>query len=168
MMLREGVDVVVARHLIVEQGINIREHHFLLVFHVRTYLVRILIVELHDESCQIVVLVERLLQFLADKRQLEVQVILVAGLEVVDECGDGDAIGFVKVPMSVNGEVDEGEERVSVHVLLFAHFAHSLVTKAEVNTEAPQTLENTVVVGDERNHLVIGLVKFLVLHLLDY
>ena len=52
-MLRESVDVVVARHLIVEQGINIREHHFLLVFHVRTYLVRILIIELHDKACQI-------------------------------------------------------------------------------------------------------------------
>ena len=83
-MLGEGLDVVVAHGFAVEQRLNVREKSFLLVFHVAANLLSILVVEAHDEVSQMVVLAQALFQFATDEGQLEVEVIGMAGLQIVE------------------------------------------------------------------------------------
>ena len=77
MMLRERVDILIPYHLPLQQSVNIREYVQFLVFHVHPDLMRIRVVQLHDESCQVILLIQCLLQLLADIRQLEIQVVFV-------------------------------------------------------------------------------------------
>ena len=118
----------------------------------------VLVVEAHDKEDALVGLVERLLQFLADGRKLEVKEIAVRGAQVVEERFHGDAVVCGLGRISVDEEVDHGEEGVAIDALFGADLAHCLVAKAQSYAKGAESLQHAVVVADEVDHLVVGLV----------
>ena len=85
-------------------------------------------------------------------------------LEIMQQRGHRNTPILVTLPIAVDREIHYCEEGVCVHVLVFAYFLHRLVAKAQVDSEASQTLKDVVIVGDECNHLIVGLVHFLITH----
>ena len=160
----EGLDVVVADGTALEQRLDVGEEGLLLVLHVAAYLLGVFFVEAHDEAAQGVAGADALLQFATDEGELEVEVVGVAGLEVVEEGGDADAVVVLEVGLVVDGEVDDGQEGVGVYVVHLAGLADGLVAEAEVDAEGAQGLQYAVVVLDEGDHLVTGFVHLEVLH----
>ena len=140
------------------QRLHIGEQCFLLILHVTAYFVGILIVEAKNEASQRVVFVERLSKFPADKGQLEIEEVSVAGLQIVEQRGDTELFVSLEFAVTVDGIVHHGEECVGIHMVVFTSLLHGLVAKAKVDTETAQGLEQVVIVTDKRNHLIIGLV----------
>ena len=78
--------------------------------------------------------------------------------------GYRDALVVFSDPDAVDGKVDHCQERVGVHAIALASLPHRFVTKAQADAEAAQSLQQVVVVADERYHLVLGLIYLLILH----
>ena len=157
-MLGEGVDVVVGEGVSVEKGLDVGEEGILLVFHVAPDFLFVFVIELEDEAADGVVLVDALLELAADEWELEVEVVGVAGLEVVEEGRHADLLVVLEVGVVVDGEVDDREEGVGVHSVEAAGLADGQVAEAEVDAKGAQCLEDAVVVLDEGDHLVARLV----------
>ena len=139
-MLRESLYVEVIVGLASLQSLHIREHRLLLVAHVVLYGMGIFVVEFHYQAGQIVVFVERGDKFLAYERKLEVEEILMAGLQVVEQRRNRKAPIIVYVAVSVDGEVHHRQKGIGVHLLVFAHFAHRLVAETQVYSKASESL----------------------------
>ena len=97
---------------------------------------RIFVVKFQYESSEVVVFVKRVCKFLAYKRQLETDKIVVACLQILQQCRHGEARYVVHFAIAVDGEVDYGEKRIGVHILVVAYLLNRLVAKAETDTEA--------------------------------
>ena len=100
-----------------------------------TDLLCVTLVQFHDEHPQRVVLVDALLQLTTDKRQLEIEVVGVAGFQVVQQRGDADLLVVLKVTIPINSEIDYRQKCVGIHMIHFACLADSLVAKAERDTK---------------------------------
>ena len=68
------------------------------------------------------------------------------------------------MPVTVDGIVHHGQEGIGIHALILAHLFHGLVTEPEVDAEASQTLQEVIVVGNQTDHLIVGLIHFLISH----
>ena len=60
----------------------------------------------------------------------------MARLQILQQRGHGEARHIVHFTIAVDGEVDNGEKRIGVHILVVAYLLNSLVAKAETDTEA--------------------------------
>ena len=80
MVLRECLDAVFCRCLTIEKSLDVWKQRLLFVHHVTSDLMGIFVVEFEDELCQRVAGAEALFKFLAYEGQLEVKIILVAGI----------------------------------------------------------------------------------------
>ncbi len=92
----------------------------------------------------------------------------MAGLEIMNQGRDGQTVALVEVLMTVDAEIDNGQEGVGVYILFLAHFFDGLVAKTQVDAETAKALQNAIVVGNERDHLVACLIHLLILHLVRY
>ena len=164
MMLRESLHIIVIGRTPLYQRLHIGEERLLLVFHVTAYLVGILVVEAKNEFCQRVALVERFLQLATDIGQLEVQEIGVTGLQIVKQGGDGQLLVGLKLAIPIDGEVDHSQEGIGIHPVALAGFLNCLITKTKTDAETAQHLQEVVVIANQRNHLVVGLIHLLILH----
>ena len=163
-VLGEGLDAVACGGLAVDECLNVGEECALLIGHVAAYLVGILVVEAHDEASQRLVGIEAVLEFLPDEGQLEVEVVLVAGVEVVEQRGHTELLVVLVVTIPINGEIDDGKEGVGIHAVVVTGFTDGLVAEAQGDAEAAKGLQQVVIITDEGDHLVIGLILFLILH----
>jgi hypothetical protein len=89
---------------------------------------------------------------------------VMAGLEIMDERGNRQTLGIVAVAIPVDGKVDHSQEGIGVYALVFADLLDGLVAKAEVDTKGSQTLQHIIIVPDDIDQFVIGLVHLLILH----
>ena len=101
----------------------------------------ILVIEFHDEACEIVVFIESLGELPTDERQFEAEIILMACFEILHQCGYRQAVGIVELFVSIDGEVDNGKESVCVNMLLIANFTDGLVAKSKVYAKAAKNLQ---------------------------
>ena len=163
-VLRECLDAVVADGTLLQQGLHVGEERLFLVHHVPPYLAGILVVELQDELSEVVGGIDALLELTAYEGQLEVEVILVAGLEVVHEGGHGELVVVLADAIPIYCEIHHGEEGVGIDAVHLTGLTHGLVAETEVDSERTERLENVVIVLDERDHLVVGLIKFHLFH----
>ena len=138
MMLREGLYIEVRTGITIYKCLNIREYHLFLILHVIGDAMGIVIIKLEDKACQIILFIQRFNQFLTDKRQLEIYVIGMRSLEIMQEGRQRQAVGIVILLVTINRQVYHGQESISIHLLFFANFAHSFITKAQVDTEATE------------------------------
>ena len=164
MVFGECLYIVVGQWVTVDERLHVGEEVFLLIYHVVADGVRIIVVKLHYELCQAVVLVKSLRQLVAYERQLEAKVVFVACLEIFQQCRHRQFLHLIVRAIAVDGKVDHGQERLAVHSLFLAHLPNGLVSKAEADTEGAKTLKYIVVVTDNRNEAVIGLIHLLILH----
>ena len=67
--------------------------------------------------------------------------------------------------VSIDGEIDDRQECISIYILLVADFAYRLVSEAKTNAEAAETLQQVVIILDKIDHLVFRLIHLLILHL---
>lgn len=162
---REGVDVVLVAGLALDQLLDIGEEGLLLKLHVIANGAGILVEEFHDQTSEVVALVEGAFQFAPDGRKLVVEVVLVARTEILDERGQGNAVGIVEVAIAIDREIDDGEEGIGIYLLLLADLADRLVAKTKMDAKAAETLEQVVIVADKADHLILFLVCFLNFHL---
>ncbi len=94
-------------------------------------------------------------QFAPDGRKLVAEVVLVARTEILDERGQGNAVGIVEVAIAIDREIDDGEEGIGIYLLLLADLADRLVAKTEMDAKAAETLEQVVIVADKADHLIL-------------
>ena len=88
----------------------------------------------------------------------------MAGLQIVEQGRDGEALIGLKLTVAVNGVVDHRQERVRVHLVVLTGLLYGLVAEAQADAEAAQHLQQVVVVADERDHLVVRLIHLLISH----
>ena len=134
MQAAEG-DVVLVAGLALDQLLDIGEEGLLLKLHVIANRAGILVEEFHDQASEVVALVEGAFQFAPDGRKLVAEVVLVARTEILDERGQGNAVGIVEVAIAIDREIDDGEEGIGIYLLLLADLADRLVAKTEMNAE---------------------------------
>lgn len=108
MMLRERLDVIIVGQLAPFQSLDIRENGTLLIEHVAAYGMSVLIVELHNETCHAVTIVKGLGQTSADEGQFKVKIIGMAGLQVVEQGGNGNLVDVLIIEVAVDSKVDDG------------------------------------------------------------
>ena len=164
MMLRVHVNLEIANWFAFKQSLNIRIDHSLLMAHVCGYGTRIFVIQFHYETCQIVIFVERFCKFLAYERQLEVNIIGMARLKILQQRRHRQSRCIIKIAVTINCKVHHRKECICVYMLFLAHLTYCLITKTEADAEAAKALQKVVVVPDKRNHLVLGLIHFLLLH----
>ena len=164
MMLRVHVYLEVANGLAFKQSLYIRVDHSLLMTHVCGNGACIFIIQLHYQTCQIIVLVKRFGKFLAYKRQLEVDIIGMARLKILQQRGHRQSRCIIKIAVTINRKVHHRKECICIYMLFLAHLTYCLVAKTKADAEAAKALQKVVVVPDKRNHLVLGLIHFLLLH----
>ena len=126
--------------------------------------VRILVIESEDESGQIVVLIKRLYQLFAYERELKINVVSMRSLEIMQQCGQRQTRGIIVLLVAVDGKVHHRQEGISIYSLLFANLSHSLVAKAQIDTETTQALKDVVIIANNADHLVISFIHLLILH----
>ena len=148
-VLRECLYVVIIGRLAIYQLLYVGEQGFLLVLHVATYFVGILVVKLQYQSAQRVVLVQTLAQLSANVRQLKLQKIGVAGLQIVQQGGHADLFVVVKLAITVHGVVHHCQECVGVHIIVLAGFAYRFISKTKVYAKASKGLQQIVVIADQ-------------------
>ena len=124
----------------------------------------IAVIHLHNETRQVVVLVKGLLQFLSDVCKLEVEEILMRGLQIMQKSGNRDAVIIVHYLIAIDREIHYQQKSKGVNPLVVTNFADGLITESKVNTETTQTLQEIIIVGNKTNHLIVGLVHLLILH----
>ena len=88
----------------------------------------------------------------------------MTGLKIVKKRLNGDALVGLEISIPIDGEVDHCQERVGVDMIVVTGLLYGLVAEAQTDTETAQRLQEVVVVADKRDHLVIGLVHFLIFH----
>ena len=164
-MLRERVNVIIVAQLTLQQRFHIREHCLLLKLHVRPHLMGILIVKPHYKPRQTVVRIKCLDELLTDKRQLEVDVILVTCLQILQQRCNGETIQIVGIAISIDGKVHHSKKSVSVNTLTLAHLPNRLVAKTQADAKRAKALKNVIVVANDRYHPIISLIHLMVLHI---
>ena len=164
MMLGEHLDVIVVGRAVVQQRLHIGEERLLLILHVATNLLRILIIELHDEPSQLVVLADAFLQLATDERQLEIKVIGMTGLQIVQQGRHADLLVILIVGEVVDGKVNHSQKRIGIHPIHLARLSHRLVAKAQIDAKAAQRLQYAVIVLDKRYHLILRFIHLQILH----
>ena len=102
MMFRECLDIVIVAYPTFQQTVNIWEHCLFLILHVFPYLVRIFIIQFHDKTRKIVILIECIFKFLAYGRQLEIEVILMRGLQIMKERWYRETSTVIKIPIAID------------------------------------------------------------------
>ena len=127
-------------------------------------LLGILIIEFHDELSQLVALADALLQLATDEGQLEVEIVGMAGLQVVQQRRHADALVIIIIGEVVDGEVDHRQESIGVYPVHLTGLSHRLVAKPQVDAKAAKCLQHTIIILDERDHLVLWLIHLQVLH----
>ena len=127
-------------------------------------LLRILVVQLQHQVAYTVAGINALLQLTANKRQLEVEVVSMARLQVVQQGGNADLLVVLKVREIVDGEIHHRQKRVAVHTVQLTCLGHRLVAKAKTDAEAAQGLQHRIIILDERNHLILRLIHLQILH----
>ena len=152
------------RPFALHECLNIGEECLLLVEHVAAHAMGVVVVEMQDDGRAGILGVERTFQFFADRGQLIVDGEAVGGQEVAHQRLDRDALVRFAWRHTVDEEIGGGQKGVAVHVLFVAHLLHRLVAEAKAYAKRCQTLQHAVVVADEVNHLVVGLVEFDLFH----
>jgi hypothetical protein len=163
-VLRESLAAVVARHLSVEQSLHIGEQHFLLILHVLLYFLSIFVVKMQDKRTEAVALIDSLFQSAADIRQLEVEVIRMTGRKIVHQRRYRKLAVIIKIRLAVNGKVYNGKKRIGIHPVIVARLAHGLVAKPKIDAKTSKRLQQVVIVFDERDHFIVSLIYFMILH----
>ena len=138
MVLGEGLHIIVTGRAPLQQGLHIREERLLFVHHMTTYLMRVLIIETHDQLSERVVRVQRLREFTTDKRQLEVKEISMAGLQVMQQGRYGKHLVGLELTITVDGIVDDSQEGIGIHLIILTSLLYGLVTEAQADAKATQ------------------------------
>ena len=149
----------------VDQRLHIGEERLLLIFHVAAYLVGIFVVEAEDEFGERLTLIERLLQFATDIGQLEVEEVGMAGLQIVQEGGDGQHLVGPELTIAVDVVVDHCQEGIGIYAVVLTCFHDGLVAEAQTDAETAQHLQQVVIIANQRDHLVVCLIHLLIFHL---
>ena len=124
----------------------------------------ILLVEFHDESSQRIVFVDAFLQLTTNERQLEVKIVGMAGLEIMQQRGHTNLLVLIEVTIPIYGEVDYRQKCISIHPIHLTRLTNGLIAKAEVDAKRPQSLQHTIVVLNQRYHLIAGFIHLQVFH----
>ena len=67
--------------------------------------------------------------------------------------------------ITIDGKIHHRKKGERVNILFLTHSSHRLVSKAQVDAEAPQTLQNVIIVFDKGNHLIVSLIYLLIAHI---
>ena len=88
----------------------------------------------------------------------------MTGTQILHQGRNGKSFHIVKIAITVDGKVNHSQKGIGIYLLLLAHFAHGLVTKAKTDAETAQALQQIIIVLYQRNHLIIRLIHLLILH----
>ena len=77
---------------------------------------------------------------------------------------NGHTVGIVKVPIAVDGKINDSQKSIGIYILLFTHLLDRLVAKSKADTETSETLKDIVIIPDNAYHAVIRFIHFLILH----
>ena len=140
MVLRKGVDIVIVHHYPLQQLLYIGKHGLLFIAHVLNDFMRILVIKLQNKLCQAVVFVQCFGQLFAHEGQLKLNVIGMRGLEIFEQSGHRDVLGLVLSIITINGKINNSQERIGVNVLAFAHLLHGFIAETQTNAKATKAL----------------------------
>ena len=88
----------------------------------------------------------------------------MTGLKIVQQRRYADQLVGFKFSKVISRKVDHRQEGIGINVVVVTRLLHRLIAKAKVDAETSQHLQQIVIVADQRDHLVISLVHFLILH----
>ena len=165
MLARKSFNVVVTiRRFPVDKSLHIREKYALLILHVTANLMGILIVEAQDELTQRIVGIEALFLLTTNERELEIKIIGVAGFQIMHQGWDAQLLVVFRRAIAIDGEIHHNQEGVGVHIVVITSLTNRFIAKPQVDAKCAQHLQEVVVIANEVDHLVVGLIHLQLLH----
>ena len=95
----------------------------------------ILFVDLHDEPAHSIAFCDALLQFATDEGQLKVEIVGMAGFQIVQEGWHADLLVVLEIGMIVDGEVNHRQKGVGIDSIQSAGLADGHVAKSEIDAK---------------------------------
>ncbi len=88
----------------------------------------------------------------------------MARFEIVQQRPYADLLVVLKFSCTIDGVINHSQESISVYMVVDTGLTHRLVAEAQTDAKASQSLQQIVIVADERNHLVVRFIHFLIFH----